>query len=241
MRPSDRAREAACFDVLRELQDSDAVLIGGYAVSAYGRPRFSVDLDFVLPASEVTRFRGILGRLGFREDEATKPAPVFAVRFERWAKGSGASSVSVDLLIDGVYDRRTGVVQTYDTLKHRATRRLVTGVTPTSSAEFAIPDAEALIALKIPPGRNADLRDIATLAGSVTRREDIATLLLQCPPAVVLDRATKILALLETRPFQDSLKGSFMLGQRAYERVQREARELCLWLRQRFSESGRES
>src|SRR2546427_147068 len=53
MSPHDLERERAAFALLRRFRGTVAVLIGGYAVSAYGAPRFSLDLDFVVPPSAV--------------------------------------------------------------------------------------------------------------------------------------------------------------------------------------------
>src|SRR3990170_4777529 len=48
MRREDLRREARSFRLLRQVGPLDAVLIGGYAVSAYSPPRFSVHLGLVL-------------------------------------------------------------------------------------------------------------------------------------------------------------------------------------------------
>ena len=44
-------RERACLELLKKLPEG-YVLIGGYAVSAFEFPRFSVDLDIVIAEKE---------------------------------------------------------------------------------------------------------------------------------------------------------------------------------------------
>ena len=103
MRPEDRDREATCFRLLRELHDCEFVLIGGYAVSAYGPPRFSVDLDLVVPPTSVVPIRRILRKRGMARVKAWDGGGVFQGRAERWALGAAALPVAVDLLVGGVY------------------------------------------------------------------------------------------------------------------------------------------
>jgi len=52
-----RERERGCLEVLLDLQDLEAVVVGGFALSAYGPPRFSVDLDLVVPSAGATQIR----------------------------------------------------------------------------------------------------------------------------------------------------------------------------------------
>ena len=60
----DLERERACFALLRALAGREAVRVGCYAVSAYGPPRFSVDLDLVTPEKEVPGFQAALREAG---------------------------------------------------------------------------------------------------------------------------------------------------------------------------------
>ena len=41
-------REKEIFETLKKIKDSEFVLIGGYAVTSYTLPRFSVDCDIVV-------------------------------------------------------------------------------------------------------------------------------------------------------------------------------------------------
>jgi len=53
-------RENEILKTIRSLADSglDFVVIGGYAVSGFGRHRFSVDLDVVIDEKDLDAFRG---------------------------------------------------------------------------------------------------------------------------------------------------------------------------------------
>jgi len=57
-------RERACLTLLEKLPKR-YVLVGGYAVSAFEFPRFSVDLDMVIPEKDFALFSGILESEGF--------------------------------------------------------------------------------------------------------------------------------------------------------------------------------
>src|SRR3990170_5001845 len=86
MRPQDLARERTCFEVLRSLAGRTFVLVGGFAISAYGFRRFSVDLDLVLPASEVDGVRTVLRPRGFVRDADRDGTGMLRGRFERWIR-----------------------------------------------------------------------------------------------------------------------------------------------------------
>src|SRR5207247_1842265 len=83
-------------------------LVGGYAVSAYGPPRFSLDLDFVVPAAALPGIRGLLQSADLARIRNWEGAAAFAGRAERWSRGEEAIPLSVDLLIDGISDRVSG-------------------------------------------------------------------------------------------------------------------------------------
>lgn len=77
--PASREREVtAILDGWR--WDDGACLIGGYAVSAYGRPRHSRDLDFVIPAASKERTLARLAELGFTVKPLHKPGRPVASR-----------------------------------------------------------------------------------------------------------------------------------------------------------------
>ena len=223
MRPQDLARERTCFEVLRSLAGRTFVLVGGFAISAYGFRRFSVDLDLVLPASEVDEVRTVLRPRGFVRDADRDGTGILRGRFERWIRRDGVLPVSVDMMVDGIADRVSGVVRSFQELRDRATIRRVAGIDSESWADAPVPDRETLLALKIQTGRPVDLRDVAVLAKGALDMEALWGLLSPCPPELLRDHLTRLRAALGTREFQDSVKGVFVLTEPTYREIVRTA------------------
>jgi hypothetical protein len=70
------ARERAVLSFLDEWPwETGGVLIGGYAISAYGPPRYSVDVDVVIPATSASTVRSWLRTAGFELSTHTVPNP----------------------------------------------------------------------------------------------------------------------------------------------------------------------
>lgn len=236
MRPLDRARERLGFEVLRELPRAGIVLIGGYAVSAYGPPRFSVDLDLVLREPTVPKVRTVLRRFRFRRVANWEGGAVFAGRAERWAQGVGPLPFSVDLLIGGVSDRVSGATHAYPEVRRGARRRRIRGMDPSSVAEATVPDREILIGLKLEVGRLVDLRDIAILSGEPLDLGRLGAFLRRASVEVLEAHTRRLLSALDAPSFRDSLKGVYMLDDRAFQRYVEGARKLGLSLMREFSQ-----
>src|SRR2546422_10978711 len=99
--PADR--EQAAVGLLDRLPaDLRGVLIGGYAVSAYGPPRYSVDLDLVVAADTHEPLEGWLDAQGFGLEKRWKSrAEGSTATVSRWRLGL----LVVDLLGGAVRDR----------------------------------------------------------------------------------------------------------------------------------------
>lgn len=234
MRPEDAERERTCFDLLRAVQDMEVLLVGGYAVSAYGPPRFSVDLGLVLEGKIAPTIRTALRTAGFLKEKDWDGGGVFAGRAERWVIGKESLPSSVDLLVDAIVDRVSGATFTFQALRETATRRPVRGVSASSFAEPLVPSKEALIALKLHVGRRIDFRDVVVLAGQELDREAMSLLIAQPYRKLVLGNVVRLLSALETVEFKDSLKGVYMLDDRIYLRYIEGARDLGQWLAQKL-------
>ncbi len=229
-----------CFEVLRRVQGFDVILVGGYAFSAYGPPRFSVDLDLVLERATVPAVRGVLRSAGFSKAKDWDGAGVFAGKAERWAVGMKSLPSSVDLLMDGISDRVSGVTFAFSVLRKTARRVTVRGIAASSMAEPLVPSRETLIALKLHVARRIDIRDIVVLSGEPVNREAILSLLSESPRKLLLDHIAALLSDIETREFKDSLKGVYMLDDRVYVRYVEGAREFGRWLKRRFEDGPSE-
>src|SRR5439155_16632457 len=153
MRPHDLEQERAGFALLRRFREAEAVLVGGYAVSAYGPPRFSLDLDFVVPAAALPGIRGLLQSADHARIRNWEGAAAFAGRAERWSRGEEAIPLSVDLLIGGISDRVSGASHPYESVRRGARRLIVRGLEPSSEARALVAPLAVLGALKLEVGR----------------------------------------------------------------------------------------
>src|SRR6266566_8002879 len=85
-------RDRACVEILRGLTEvlgDRGVVIGGYAVSAWGRVRFSVDLDVVIHKELADGCREFLSGRGLTRSKPWDGGGVFAGESERWELGKG--------------------------------------------------------------------------------------------------------------------------------------------------------
>ncbi len=220
-------REEGCFDVLVSFQGEEAILIGGYAVSAFGLSRFSVDLDLVTTEATADRLRTALAEKGFQVVATWTGDRTLPGHADRWSRGPRGRTIGVDLLIDGVADRRSGASFSFAELRPMASRRLVRGVDPAKTAMPLVADREVLIALKLAAGRKVDLRDVAILSRGIADYGVVAGLLQRVPKALVQQRIRSLSESLETLHFRDALKGSFVLDERKSVAYLDAARDFC--------------
>ena len=208
-------REKECFDVLTHIpKERYYVIIGGYAVTSYGFPRFSVDLDVVIPGDEISFFQELLSKNGFvvtkeKEDLA------YSGRFERYEK----DLVSIDLLINGVQSRQTGYQYPFEYIFKNAQFRETSGWDPTHKVKVRIASKEMLIALKTHSMRTADIRDIIMLCYELPDIQTIVNHLHTSPKKTISDHITKLLTILDDTTVKDSLKGVYSIDEKIYKRT----------------------
>jgi hypothetical protein len=191
----------------------DYVVIGGYAVSSFGFPRFSVDLDIVIPEKEVPFFQKLIKEMGFTFDKE-KPDLNYNGKFERYSKGL----VSIDLLINSVQSRQTGFCYTFSYIIKNSEMRETSGWDPLSKARVRVPQKEMLIALKIHSMRLADKRDIIMLCYLKPDVEKIVSHLKNCPIEKIISNINELLGLIKNKNFKDSFKGVYSINDKIYER-----------------------
>jgi hypothetical protein len=158
--PASREREAtAILDGWN--WSNGACLIGGYAVSAYGKPRHSRDLDFVIPATSRDDAVEYLAELGFVIRPLRKPerpdAFLDSITLRR-------GQVSIDLYIGYVKDKQTqiSVPEEWISSNHRQMRLIL--ITGSTRGQVRVCRPEALWVLKLIPGRNQDLGDLFAIS-----------------------------------------------------------------------------
>lgn len=82
------------------------VLVGGYAVSAIGRHRFSVDCDLVTSKLDLPRFERILADEGYTKNvERRGFDEVYGGEFVSFGKKINGFPVTVDLLVESLVSR----------------------------------------------------------------------------------------------------------------------------------------
>lgn len=152
-------REQQVVDLLMEWPaDLDGVLIGGYAVAAYGRPRYSEDIDvFASSESRPSWVQWLKERRLRRERTYAGPYEGGQVaEVQLWRRGA----VSLDLMTGGVRDRESHFVipETWILRNPRTVRlELLSGRV---DSLVKVVRLEALWAMKLLAGRAQDLTDL---------------------------------------------------------------------------------
>jgi hypothetical protein len=205
-------RERACLELLQKIPEG-YVLIGGYAVSAFEFPRFSVDLDVVVSEKDFERFSGILENEGFsRVKEADEFALTYKGSFVCFQKMVESLPISVDLMVGMVQSRQTDAAYSFDYLMKNSEIREVTGFGVKASTEARVADREMLMALKINSMRMADQRDIIALCAGDVDTGKVANHLTRVPGEKIKKHLGSLLSFLEDPKSRDTLKGVFVFS-----------------------------
>jgi Nucleotidyl transferase AbiEii toxin, Type IV TA system len=156
------AREHAVLGLLdRWPWHLGGVIIGGYAVMAYGPPRYSDDLDVVIPKTAADETRGWLTAQGFELEKRTTPNPEnFDGQVERYLQ----PPVTIDLLTNAVRDRHAKVDVPEAWISKRPLRAPLVTLSGRTTSNVPIARPEALWALKLQAGRPRDISDLFAIA-----------------------------------------------------------------------------
>jgi hypothetical protein len=215
MIPDFSAREKECFDFLNFLKkDMEYVVIGGYAVSSFGFPRFSMDLDIIVTEKKNQLMQKLIKEKGFILETEKKDLN-YSGKFERYSKGL----VSIDLFINTVQSRQTGYCYPFSYIFKNSEIREVSGWDPLSNARVRVPHKEMLIALKIHSMRTADKRDIIMLCYEKPSTEKIVNHLKNCPQEKIIAHINELLGVIGSQNLKDSLKGVFSLGDKVFTKA----------------------
>jgi hypothetical protein len=230
-------RERACLEVIRKLPER-YVLVGGYAVSAFEFPRFSVDLDVVIRAADLEEFSGILKNDGFSlAKEAEEFARVYSGKFVRLQRMVEFLPVSVDLLVNMVQCRQTDAAYSFDYIWKHSETRVVTGFGVRASVQARVADREMLIALKINSMRMADQRDIIALCGGKVDTSKVADHLKRAPCGKIREHVGRLLSYLHNPKSRDSLKGVFVLSGSVLEGLLKRTQKTLAEIDEKVSET----
>jgi hypothetical protein len=187
-------RESAVARFLEDIQGrGPSVLIGGYAVAAYGPPRFSIDVDLVLPQSMFGPMRRWLAAEGF-SPKLTMGSEKDADSLRKLRAQRG--DVSSDLYFGGVRARESGAEVTYRWLGDRPRSMRLRLRTLTTHNEVRIVRPEALWVLKLLAGRSQDLSDLFAIREQAIEADEVSSMLgsLASPKLrLAIDRVSKLL------------------------------------------------
>ena len=156
------AREGAVVALLDEWPwEAGGVLIGGYAISAYGSPRYSVDVDVVVPAKAAPGIRSWLRNVGFERIAHAVPNPQ---NYEGQVERFLSKAVTLDLFAGAVRDREAMVDIPEKWISRDCRRTVLETLSGKTSRPISIARPEALWALKLQSGRDLDLTDLFVIS-----------------------------------------------------------------------------
>jgi len=186
----------------------DFIVVGGYAVSALARHRFSVDCDIVVPKKKVD-FENILESEGFKKHiERAGFDEIYAGEFVSYEKEVGGLPVTIDLLVGSLVCRATQASWSFEYIKRHSMEANIPGTE--ASITCRVPEKELLIAFKIHSARRADVRDVVMLRENADLGK-VLNHLRKGSIEALKDQIEKIIVALEDKNLVDSLKGVFTL------------------------------
>jgi len=204
-------RENEILKTIRRLKEEnlDFVVVGGYAVSALARHRFSVDCDLVVPTERRAEFEEALKREGFSKHvQKTGFDAAYGGEFISYVKKVDGLPVTVDLLAGSLVCRATEASWSFDYVKRFSVPATISGFG--FSVDCRIPERELLIAFKLHSGRRADVRDFVLLREGADRGKVIKHLK-RGDKRRLNGQIAAVLKALEHKNLVDSLKGVFTI------------------------------
>jgi Nucleotidyl transferase AbiEii toxin, Type IV TA system len=156
------ARERTVLSLLdRWPWELGGVVIGGYAVIAYGPPRYSNDVDIVIPSAAAPSVRNWLRTEGLK---ITKRSVPNLQNFEGQVERYRSSPITLDLLANAVRDRDAGVDVPESWISMRARKMKLVTLSGRTAIDVPVARPEALWALKLQAGRPRDISDLFAIA-----------------------------------------------------------------------------
>lgn len=107
-------RQSELVDTHRAVQATDlpSVLVGGWAMSAF-QPRFTADIDLVIPARSLDEYDALLRDRGYTKAFDEGVSNVYEGRIVGYAKTVDGNPVQFDALVDALRCRQTGAGWSY--------------------------------------------------------------------------------------------------------------------------------
>jgi len=187
----------------------DFIVVGGYAVSALAKHRFSVDCDVVIPQDSLGKIGEVLERKGFqRHVERSGFDETYGGEFVSYKKEIIGLPVTIDLLVNSLVCRSTEASWSFEYIKKHSVEANIPGTG--ASVSCRIPEKELLIAFKIHSGRRADVRDLVMLRENADL-EKVIRHMRRGNIEALKNQINNVVSALEDKKLVDSLKGVFTL------------------------------
>ncbi len=162
-------REKEIFETLKKIKKFSFVVIGGYASNVYTLPRFSVDCDIVVEnKTEANKIGKVLKNFGYVKKKIKDS--IYKGHFIRHEKLINNFKVSIDILIEKVFDRQTNTSFSAKWVFKNSSLRFLKGKTIGKKLKLKIINVDALIVMKSISCRATDIRDVFML---ITHSENI--------------------------------------------------------------------
>jgi hypothetical protein len=222
-------REKEIFETLKKIKDSDFVLIGGYAVTSYTLPRFSVDCDIVLKnIHELKEINRKLIEIGYKKEEIDKTKLPYYGNFERSEKVLANNfKVSIDILIKEVSDRQTGISFSAEWVFENSEIKSVKGKTINEELKLRVANPDALAVMKISACRINDIRDVFMLALHIKDKKWVKEEISK--KYNFNERFEKLKEKINSKQFKDGIQGVFgLIDNKLFERHKKEILDIEL-------------
>lgn len=176
--PADRdfeaARDRQAMDLLDKWPWNDGgTLIGSYAIAAYGSPRYSQDLDIVIPRPSLPHVKEFLALEGFWIEKTFPPTvPYESEDALRYAK----EGVKIDVMVGHVRDRVAGVDIPESWISSGRIRLKLKTMTGTTAKALPVARPEVIWALKLQAARDQDITDLFGMFRANVDKEEVIDL-----------------------------------------------------------------
>lgn len=215
-------REAEIIRILRALGrvPDSFVVIGGYAVSALGPHRFSVDCDLASDRTHLPEAEKVLLGEAYTRKDRRLPKGILVREYTRKI---GRDIASVEIYVDRVVSRTTHGTWSYRFIRENSVESLVLGVT--DSTPSRVVERNLLVAMKLHASRSQDLGDIAVLSEGVDWERVAA-----CAACGLKDKFTeqldRALEEVSSSKFSSDLKSTFAMRGNITPHIERARRGL---------------
>lgn len=205
------AREAEIIRIIRVLNghSNRLILIGGYATSALGAHRFSVDCDVVITEGELSLCGKVLREEGYTVARISRGLKgIQETKTVRYVTLIAGRRVYVDLFVNSVRCRDTQGEWRHKLILQNSVKVNIVGIT--DSTPSLVPNRELLIAMKLHAARDTDLRDIVML-GDEARWDAVAVFVNTGVRSKLVKQLDAAISGIQSKEFPDGLKAEFGL------------------------------